>query len=80
MKYGIKLKAYLKKEFDKNPLYKNNHIDAKIKIYDNVVHTNFYYKIALKICIHFILIHFYFCLYVFINILINRFPIKLNTR
>ena len=44
-KYGIRLKGYPKKEFDKEPLYKNKYISAKIKIYSNTVNTEFKYKI-----------------------------------
>ena len=44
MKYGIRLKVYLKKNFIKKPLYNNKYISAKIDVYNG---TEFEYK-ALK--------------------------------
>ena len=44
MEYVIKLKVYPKKDFNKKPLQNNEYINAKIKIYNNVMHTEFKYK------------------------------------
>ena len=42
MKYGIRLKACLKKEFDKNPVYENKYITAKLN------NTKFEHRILKK--------------------------------
>ena len=41
LKYGIKFKVYLKKEFDSDPVYYAKYIKTKIKIYNDRVYTNF---------------------------------------
>ena len=38
MKYGIKLKIYLKKEFDSEPVYNDKYMKTKI----NLLNTKFY--------------------------------------
>ena len=45
MKYGISLS---KKEFNKKPVHNNKYISFKIKIYNDVMHTEFKYKKILK--------------------------------
>ena len=42
MRYGIKLKTYSKKEFDKKPLHNNRYIIPQVDIYNG---TEFKYKV-----------------------------------
>ena len=47
MKNVIRLKTYLKK-INKKTSFNNKYINAKLKINNNVVHTQFYYKKMFK--------------------------------
>ena len=44
LKYGIKIKVYLKIEFDSDPVHYAKYIKTKIKIYNDRVYTNFQYN------------------------------------
>ena len=43
-----KIKSFIKKEFNSEPVYNDQYIKIRIKIYNNRVHTNFQHNIIPK--------------------------------